>query len=178
MTVTLRVAEPGDEARVAVTHVRSWRAGYRDLMSAEALGELNTQQFAARYTFHDQAPVRTILAADESDSVAGFVSVCEDRREESDQSRGELAALYVDPDHWGSGVGVALHHAGLRQLQHWGFRVAVLWVFAANIRARTFYERRGWELTGRSRMYDTPRSSCQLEVLEYQTPLCGNPSDE
>ena len=56
-----------------------------------------------------------------------------------------LSHLYVDPDHWGAGIGAALHDVAVAS----GARN--LWVLRANTRARAMYERRGWRLTDRVR---------------------------
>ncbi|MEU9120772.1 GNAT family N-acetyltransferase [Streptomyces sp. NPDC048506] len=55
-----------------------------------------------------------------------------------------LHQLHVDPAHWGTGVGHALHIACLRAWRTAGFARAVLDVRWHNHRARTFYGRLGW----------------------------------
>ena len=66
-------------------------------------------------------------------------------------SPGQLNALYVLPDAWGSGVGSGLHDAAIAKLAELGPE-ARLWVLEENTRARGFYERRGWRLDGRERV--------------------------
>jgi GNAT superfamily N-acetyltransferase len=61
---------------------------------------------------------------------------------------GELYAINVDPDHWGTGVGTALLGAAIERLAAFGFMRAILWVHPGNQRARAFYEREGWEADG------------------------------
>jgi GNAT superfamily N-acetyltransferase len=56
-----------------------------------------------------------------------------------------LQHLYVDPPHWGRGIGSQLHDAAVAR----GARE--LWVLRDNATARRMYERRGWSLTGRVR---------------------------
>jgi GNAT superfamily N-acetyltransferase len=70
-------------------------------------------------------------------------------------SPGQLNALYVLPDEWGSGVGSRLHDAAVAKLGELGPE-ARLWVLEANTRARAFYERRGWRLDGRERVVPFP----------------------
>jgi GNAT superfamily N-acetyltransferase len=60
-------------------------------------------------------------------------------------------AIYVLPEAWGTGAGHALMQESLRRLREDGYREAVLWVLDDNPRARTFYEREGWRLTGEAR---------------------------
>ncbi|MFE9775928.1 GNAT family N-acetyltransferase [Streptomyces sp. NPDC005931] len=55
-----------------------------------------------------------------------------------------LFQFHVDPDHWRSGVGTALHAACVEEWRANGRRAAVLEVHTGNHRARAFYARRGW----------------------------------
>src|SRR6478736_903344 len=56
--------------------------------------------------------------------------------------------IYVDPQHWGQGVGRLLMTAARDRLRGDGAREALLWVFAGNDRARRFYEIDGWRADG------------------------------
>ena len=69
---------------------------------------------------------------------------------------GWLDGLYVAPESWGTGVAAALHDAGLEQLRSLGETACRLWVLEENTRARRFYERRGWELDGTTRVVPYP----------------------
>jgi ribosomal protein S18 acetylase RimI-like enzyme len=73
--------------------------------------------------------------------VVGFISVGASR---DNEAGGELFAIYVDPDHWGSGVGRELMAAGEERLRELGHTDVFLWVLEDNPRARRFYERAGW----------------------------------
>jgi hypothetical protein len=67
--------------------------------------------------------------------VAGFILVGP-AEGDPQATIGELYAINVDPDDWGSGLGAALIDRGLAALSHFGFTQAVLWVHPANERAR------------------------------------------
>ncbi|MET8948748.1 GNAT family N-acetyltransferase [Streptomyces sp. NPDC004542] len=56
----------------------------------------------------------------------------------------ELLQFHVDPGHWRTGVGSALHTACVEQWRADGRRSAVLEVRVDNARAQAFYARRGW----------------------------------
>ncbi|MFJ8080336.1 GNAT family N-acetyltransferase [Streptomyces sp. NPDC096205] len=56
----------------------------------------------------------------------------------------DLRQFHVDPDHWRSGIGTALHAACLEQWRADGRRTAVLSVHVDNRRAQAFYARQGW----------------------------------
>ena len=143
----LRRAEPGDELAVAVVHVRSWQAGYRDLLPAAYLGQLRPSERAARYTFGDPAGPETVLAEYAGD-VAGFATITVAR---DATGVGELSALYVHPDRWGHGVGRALIIDARDRLRRHGATAATLWVLAGNDRAQRFYRADGWRPDGARR---------------------------
>jgi ribosomal protein S18 acetylase RimI-like enzyme len=60
---------------------------------------------------------------------------------------GELYALYVRPDAWGTGAGRALTDAAVGDLREAGCDTVSLWVLEANNRARAFYRRYGFAET-------------------------------
>jgi GNAT superfamily N-acetyltransferase len=69
---------------------------------------------------------------------------------------GRLHRLYVRPSAWGGGIGAALHDEAVAALRDGGADVASLWVLADNLRARGFYQRRGWSLNGGARVVQSP----------------------
>ena len=135
----LRRAQVGDEHAVAEVHVRSWQVGYRGLIADDYLDDLRPEDRAGRYTFGVDDPL-TIVAV--TDRIGGFASVS--------PSAGELGALYVDPQAWGTGLGQELIIEAERRLAE-RHAVAGLWVLAGNVRARRFYEAGGWRTDGTER---------------------------
>ncbi|MGH2933445.1 MAG: GNAT family N-acetyltransferase [Gaiellaceae bacterium] len=71
-------------------------------------------------------------------------------------TEGWLQKLYVRPVAWGSGVAGELHDAALAELRMLGGSEAQLWTLEHNERARRFYEKRGWQLNGRTRVVPFP----------------------
>jgi ribosomal protein S18 acetylase RimI-like enzyme len=133
----IRPAVPGDELAVARIHVRAWQHGYRGLIPDAYLDSMRAEDRAARYTFGIAgAPITSVALA--GDSIVGFVTIKDD----------ELAALHVDPDLWRRGVGTRLLAHALTQLASSGVSLAWLHVLTGNTRARSFYERDGWSLSG------------------------------
>ncbi|MGW1378310.1 N-acetyltransferase family protein [Streptomyces sp. NPDC002446] len=65
-------------------------------------------------------------------------------RDDGSRPTVELHQLHVDPAHWGTGVGRALHTACLHAWRTAGFARAVLDVRWHNHRARGFYSGLGW----------------------------------
>lgn len=147
----LRPAEPEDAIAVARVHVRSWQAAYRTLLPDDYLDQLRPEDRAQKYDFASLDPLKphTIVAAEEG-LIHGFATTSPSREPDL-PDHGELCALYVDPDHWGRGIGIALVSAARAHLVGLGFRDAYLWVMAGNVRADRFYQIDGWAPDGMRR---------------------------
>ena len=70
------------------------------------------------------------------------------RDDKAKPGEGEVYAIYVLPDCWSRGIGRNLLAHAERDLVTGGYSEAILWCFAANQRAREFYERAGWHHDG------------------------------
>ena len=142
----IRPARVEDAAPLARIHVATWRAAYAHVFGAERLAAIEAERRVQAWerSLRDPAPHETVLVAeDTAGGLIGFASVgsCRDGPE---APGGELYALYVLPEAWGSGAGTALLAAGIDSLRAAGYDNAILWVLEDNPRARRFYEREGW----------------------------------
>ena len=99
----------------------------------------------------------------EDEGAVGVVSV----------GHGALQTLYVRPESWGRGIGSALHDLALVRLRETN-QEARLWTLTENHRARAFYERRGWRLTGRTRVVPFPPHPIDVE---YARSTAGHASE-
>lgn len=129
-------------------HVRTWQAAYEHVFGAERLSAIDLPAREERLRQRLAEPERrydTVLVAEDEGSIVGFTS-CGESRDVTGE--GELYAIYVPPEAWGSGAGPALMAAALAALRTAGFDTASLWVLEDNPRARRFYEREGWALDG------------------------------
>jgi ribosomal protein S18 acetylase RimI-like enzyme len=141
--VRVRPARAEDAAAVAEVHVRTWQAAYEHVFGAERLASIDhsgRQRLAERAI----ASGGVAVAVDDDGSVVGFVSVGPSSDVEGE---GELYAIYVLPEAWGSGAGRGLMDAG-KDLLRASYAAATLYVLEDNPRARRFYEREGWALDG------------------------------
>jgi GNAT superfamily N-acetyltransferase len=148
----IRPATPEDAEAVARVHVETWRAAYAHALSPEGLAGLSVTQ---RAELHRRSPP---VVAEVDGEIVGFVSVGPGTDPDTD---GELYAIYVLPDHWGTGLGRALMQAGEERLRDLGHQHAILWVLEDNPRARRFYEAAGWTLDGTRR---------PIEIFGQQVP--------
>ncbi|WP_330318243.1 GNAT family N-acetyltransferase [Streptomyces platensis] len=88
-----------------------------------------------------------------------------------------LHQLHVDPGHWGTGVGRALHGACLRAWRTAGFSRAVLDVLWHNHRARAFYTRLGWRPDpDRRPAPDATHLTLTLDLATPAAPAPGAPA--
>jgi ribosomal protein S18 acetylase RimI-like enzyme len=142
------VREPtvDDADALGRTHVRAWQAAYRGgLMPDDYLDALDEDERAQMWRSSLQNSPRPhsmrLVGEDASGVVAGFIVV---GPADGEAGVGELYAINVDPDQWGSGLGADLIESGVAALARLGFVSAVLWVHPGNERARRFYAARGW----------------------------------
>ena len=140
----VRPARPEDAAAIADVHVRTWQAAYEHVFGTQRLAGIEERRRAQwEEWLANPQPAWRAFVAEEAGRVLGFVRVG-DSRDES--GKGELFAIYVLPEAWGSGAGSALMASALEALR--GYSSAMLWVLEENPRARRFYEREGWILDG------------------------------
>ena len=148
--MSYRVREPRLEDADALgrVHVRAWLGAYRGgLMPDSYLDSLSEAERASMWRAAltaERRPRAGRLVADSGDhGVVGF-AVFGPAGGDPDAVVGELYAINVDPDHWGTGAGRLLFDSAVETLAATGFPSAVLWVHPANARARRFYESAGW----------------------------------
>jgi RimJ/RimL family protein N-acetyltransferase len=168
--VVVRAATLADAAAIGRVQVLAWQAAYVGQMPQEYLDGLAADQRAGYWrqvlsTPREQAPV---LVGEVEGEVAGFATFGP-AQDDPGTSDGELYAINVRPDRWGSGVGSALLaavHAGLAGL---GYRSAVLWVLPGNQRARAVYEHVGWRPDGAERTAEV--FGVTVPEVRYRRPL-------
>jgi GNAT superfamily N-acetyltransferase len=166
----LRPAEPDDAMAVARVHVRSWQVAYRALLPDDYLSQLRPEDRAKSYDFAnlDPSKPRTIVAAD-AGAILGFATTMPSRDADL-PDYGELCGLYVDPDKWGQGIGMALIAAARANLLALGYRKALLWVLVGNARAERFYRIDQWMPDG-CRRTDSGWKGILVNEVRYQRGL-------
>lgn len=118
--------------------------------------------------------VREAVPADaEAIGVVGFLHVGP-TRDAPDDGRGEVYSLNVHPAAWGTGAAGALLRAACETLAGQGHGVVHLWTFHDAPQARRFYEKSGFECTGRSKL-EGPAGGPPVTEIEYSKPLAPPP---
>jgi GNAT superfamily N-acetyltransferase len=134
-------------------------AGFRDVFPPD-LYDFPDEAIRADWVAALSNPHGETYVAFEDDEAVGVVSV----------SDGVLQTLYVRPEFWSRGIGSTLHDHALDRLRETDVREARVWTLAGNHRARTFYENRGWTLTGRTRVVPFPPHPTDIEYARLTSP--------
>jgi ribosomal protein S18 acetylase RimI-like enzyme len=146
---SIRAARSDDAADLARVFVAAWQQGYRGVVADDIIDGLDvaerTEWLAGRLT---DAALETAVAEDGGDRVIGFVRYGPDVERPDQADIGYVAALYVDPDASGAGVGRALLEHAVDEMRASGRQTISLWVFRDNERARRLYERAGFTPAG------------------------------
>ena len=143
MDIIIKKMETDDEKRgKAYVHWKSWQEAYPGIVSQEFLDNLSIEQ-CEKWAF--DYPDNTLVAK-EGEKVVGFVAYGNNRWEDELEDSGEIYAIYILSDYYGTGVGEKLMQAGLDEIPECK-KVAVR-VLKENARAIKFYEKFGFQFDG------------------------------
>lgn len=163
----IRPAAPEDLYGAALARVASWRAAFAGLVPQDFLDGMDPAVIASSWSTSQAAGRSRLYVGATEGQVVGYAGVGPERDGDAPPGAGELYALYVHPDWWGTGVGRALTDAAVADLRSAGCARVWLWVLEANVRARAFYRRYGFVETP-----DRTRSSLgDLPELRLVLPL-------
>jgi GNAT superfamily N-acetyltransferase len=152
----IRVAQLEDALAMGTVWRRAAMVGYDGIFPPSAPAFPEPEEIAddwRRAITADLTGAAVLVACHDGPDqvILGTIAAMPDADE---STRGHLRGLYVDPGHWGRGIGRALHDTALEHFHHAGFRVAAGWVLEANVHVRAMAERWGWRLApGRRTLY-------------------------
>ena len=169
--MVLRTGDGVDLLGVGAVHQRSRAAAYAHILSPETLAMRTAEAFGEWWSerWKWEQDTHRLTVAEDFERVVGFSYVGPSET----AGAAELYAIHVDPAVVGTGVGRLLMANALTQLAEIGSgsgsERAVLWVLAANERARRFYDRGGWSPDGETRVEAI--SGEPVRQLRYSRPL-------
>ncbi|HEY7273731.1 MAG TPA: GNAT family N-acetyltransferase [Actinoplanes sp.] len=173
--LVLRPLTDADVDAVAAVHVRTWQVGYAGIMPDEVLNALDPAVFAESRRSRNAWPGAQTVVAEDDGTIVGFTSFGPHRREHGGSEFvpgiGEIYAIYVTPERWGTGVGRALMTAARDALAAAGDAEMRLWVLTENVRARRFYERAGMVADGAISTFTPQGSTAELAEIRYAMRL-------
>ena len=137
---SVRPAAPRDAKAIAEIHVATWKAAYEGLIPDDFLKAMTVEKRLAYWREAIEFSDPQILVAVDADKVIGFVGFDRSRDAGTKSVVGEIWALYITPEHWRQGAGLALWDGARDGLKDEGCTQVTLWVLVANERALQFYE--------------------------------------
>ena len=165
MEYTIEPVKPGDESALAYIQTESWKAGFKDILSADIL---------ERFTQIDKATAmyRRLL---EQNVGNGYLLKVEGKphciawwdttREKDMPGYAELICIHSLQDKWRKGYGSKMMNAVLQDISAAGFSKVMLWVFENNTRARRFYEAHGFTTSGKTKLNFAATELCYEKSL-------------
>ncbi|MFF4897624.1 GNAT family N-acetyltransferase [Streptomyces sp. NPDC001068] len=132
----IRTALSAEAEKIAALHHRARSTYYPDGLPDDGVDWTAAWRSAVE---RPDGQVLCVVEAGEITAVASFRPP-----EGASAQTVKLFQFHVDPAHWRTGVGTALHAACLEQWRADGSRTAVLDVHVDNRRAQAFYARQGW----------------------------------
>ena len=192
--ITIRSATTADAAAIATVRADSWRAAYEGLIPAAALAEATGPASVRAYTeslitrscagiLVAEPPPQTQPgpAGPRECQVIGFASSGPERdtggqlgpppeTSPSGAVAAELYAIYVQPAYWGGQAGWQLLTEIVSRATAQQYASLSVWVLEDNHRARRFYERAGFAVTGESQVLGDLGG---VTEIRYWRPLAG-----
>lgn len=137
---SVRPATPHDAKAIAEIHVSTWQSTYKELMPADFLKTTTLEKRLAYWREAIEYSEPQLLVVLEAETVVGFVGFDRSRDAGTKPSVGEIWALYVAPEHWSKGAGIALWDGARDGLKEEGCTQVTAWVLLRNERAIRFFE--------------------------------------
>ncbi|MFD4223920.1 GNAT family N-acetyltransferase [Streptomyces griseus] len=147
---TIRDMRVDDCEAVATVRVRGWQHAYRGLLPQPYLDGMDiAEETGLRRTYFEERGESVNVVAEQPDgTVIGWACVGPHRAEDHGRPGCELYAIYVLPEHIGTGTGRALLAELTARAAAAGHPDMALWVLRENGPARRFYERAGFRPDG------------------------------
>lgn len=162
---TIRKVQQGDAATLAYIQTESWKAAFGHILSPKTL-ERCTQMDRATAMYQKLLDGHIgngyIL---ELDGKAHCIAYWDKARDADMPGYAELICIHSLPDNWGRGFGTRMMERVLHDIREAGYGRMMLWVFTDNVRARGFYEARGFVTYGKVKDYPEAQEICYEREL-------------
>lgn len=166
MNIAIRKAKLGDEKILSYIQTESWKSAFVDIISAEDM-ERCTDIAKAEVMYENVLKSGYAeMSILEIDGKPHCIAAWSKARKPQILDCAELICIHSLSDKWCKGYGSIMMNHILKEIQDSKYDSVILWVFEKNTRARTFYEKHGFELTDNTQIsYDA------VEVM-YRKDLC------
>ena len=165
MGIDIRKVKQGDADTLAYIQTESWKAAFKIIIDAEML-EKCTNIDKARLMYQrlldDNKGNGYILTVDDKPHCIAYW----DKARDSDLiGKAELICIHSLPNNWHKGFGSKMMDVVIEDIKKSGYSEVALWVFRDNLRARAFYEAKGFVLN------DVTKEAFDSEEVLYSKML-------
>lgn len=162
--VSIRPAEPRDVPDIERIGERAWNVVYADVLEQSTIDAALSEWYSVD-ALRESIEISDVeyFVGERDGEVVGYTACGV-----NELGKGELAAIYVDPDAWRDGIGSDLLEHVEASGRDAGWTEIQIRVIAGNDIACNFYEQHGYEL------YETtaaPLFGEDIEELTYEKPL-------
>jgi ribosomal protein S18 acetylase RimI-like enzyme len=170
--VFIRKAKLADSLAIAIIHIKSWQAGYKNIIPNMFLNQLSIKDIEQKWQNFIMAT--TVLIAEMNSQLVGFscIGPYRDIASSNHIKPGEIYSLFLHPDFWRQGLGKKLCLKSLSKLKQDGFTEVMLWVLEDNEPAQAFYKAIGFiETTHRkNKLIYSSINVCEVQYHIKLTP--------
>lgn len=138
MQIAVRIMEQDDIQQVQKVAKLSWSATYEGIIPADVQERFLTGAYSDEMMLR-RMEHSLMLVAEKNEQIFGFANFSF----VTDSGVSELAAIYLHPDHQGSGAGTALLQAGISRLK--SAEKIHITVERENVKGKSFYDAKGFK---------------------------------
>ena len=164
-TYTIDRVKVGDEEVLAYIMTESWKAGFKDILSADILQRFTqmdkTIEMYRRLVAQNIGNGYLLKVEGEPHCIAWWDAT----RENDMPGYAELICIHSLEKQWGKGYGSKMMDAVLNDIANAGYTKVMLWVYKDNVRARRFYEAHGFVNNGKLKMTEEATEICYEKNL-------------
>lgn len=155
MNTTIRKAKLGDEKILAYIQTESWKSAFTDIISAEDMEKctdiVKAEAMYEKVLKSGHAEVSIL----EIDGKPHCIAAWSKARNSQLSDCAERICIHSLSKNQGKGYGSIMMNHIIDEIKNSGYNSVLLWVFGKNTRARSFYEKHGFELTDNTQVsYD------------------------
>lgn len=140
----IRKVASGDAETLAYIQTESWKAAFKEILEEEELIRCTNMERATRMYESLLETKKGNGYLLEIDGKGHCIAWWDVTREEDMPDFAELICIHSLQNNWGKGYGSKMMDKVLADMKDAGYKKVMLWVFEENMRARTFYEAKGF----------------------------------
>lgn len=160
----IRVLKEEDIDKVCELVNNDWKKVYRGYVNPELLTEDGCRRRGGRMKHMLLSGKTSEYVWDEEGRILGMLSSGKTHDKDKPEAY-EIFRIYIEEKEWGKGIGTGLLSFAEKQAGRLGYKEAVVWVVKENVRAVSFYLRRGYE-TDQEKFWGEPYLAYMIRLVK------------